>query len=190
MHYFRVQKLWSIHVTPLDPKMMFGSVSEHFANLRHVKRGKTCVSSLNALTFATLKGELVFRAWMHYFRVPKLWSIHFTPLDPKWCLGLYQGISLTFTTLKDGKLVFWAWIHYFGVPKLRSIHSTQLEPKWCLGVFWSISLTFGMKKDAKLVFRARMNYFGVPKMRIIYCAPLEPKWCLWLFWSISLTFCT
>jgi acid stress-induced BolA-like protein IbaG/YrbA len=29
--------------------MMFGSVSEHFANLRHVTRYKTCVSGLNAL---------------------------------------------------------------------------------------------------------------------------------------------
>jgi hypothetical protein len=29
--------------------MMFGSVSEHFANLRHVKRCKTCVSGLYAL---------------------------------------------------------------------------------------------------------------------------------------------
>jgi hypothetical protein len=29
--------------------MMFGSVLVHFANLRHVTRGKTCVSSRNAL---------------------------------------------------------------------------------------------------------------------------------------------
>jgi acid stress-induced BolA-like protein IbaG/YrbA len=29
--------------------MMFGSISEHLANLRHVKRCKTCVSGLNAL---------------------------------------------------------------------------------------------------------------------------------------------
>jgi hypothetical protein len=29
--------------------MMFGSVSEHFVNLRRVKRLKTCVSGLNAL---------------------------------------------------------------------------------------------------------------------------------------------
>jgi hypothetical protein len=28
---------------------MFGSVSKHFANLRHVKRCKTCVSGRNAL---------------------------------------------------------------------------------------------------------------------------------------------
>jgi hypothetical protein len=29
--------------------MMIRSVSKHFANLRHVKRRKTCVSGLNAL---------------------------------------------------------------------------------------------------------------------------------------------
>jgi hypothetical protein len=33
----------------IQPKMMFGSVSEHFANLRHIKRCITCVSDLNAL---------------------------------------------------------------------------------------------------------------------------------------------
>jgi hypothetical protein len=33
----------------IRPKMMFGSVSKHFANLRHVKRCNTCVSGLNAL---------------------------------------------------------------------------------------------------------------------------------------------
>jgi hypothetical protein len=29
--------------------MMFESVSEHFANLRHIKRCETCVSGLNEL---------------------------------------------------------------------------------------------------------------------------------------------
>jgi hypothetical protein len=33
--------------------MMFGSVLEHVVNLRHVKRGKTSVSSLNALLQGT-----------------------------------------------------------------------------------------------------------------------------------------
>jgi hypothetical protein len=33
--------------------MMFLSVSEHFANLRRVKRCKTCVSCLNALFCGT-----------------------------------------------------------------------------------------------------------------------------------------
>jgi hypothetical protein len=29
--------------------MMFGSVSEHFANFQHIQRCNTCVSGLNAL---------------------------------------------------------------------------------------------------------------------------------------------
>jgi hypothetical protein len=33
--------------------------------------------------------KLVLRARMHYFGVPKLWNIHSTPLDPKWCLGVF-----------------------------------------------------------------------------------------------------
>jgi hypothetical protein len=63
----------------IGTKMMFGSVLEHFANLRHVERCKTCV-----------------RTRMHYFRVPKLWNLHSSLLDPKWCLGVFQSISLTF----------------------------------------------------------------------------------------------
>jgi hypothetical protein len=37
----------------IRPKMMFGSVSEHFANLRYVERCKTRVSGLNALFWGT-----------------------------------------------------------------------------------------------------------------------------------------
>jgi hypothetical protein len=65
----------------IGTKMMFGSISEHFAYLRHVKRCKTCVLTQ-----------------MHYFRVPKLWSIHSSLLDPKWCWGVFQSTSLTFGT--------------------------------------------------------------------------------------------
>jgi hypothetical protein len=63
----------------IGTKVMFGSVSEYFANLWHVKISKTCVSGPNAL-----------------FRVPKLWSIHSIPLEPRWWLGVFQSISLTF----------------------------------------------------------------------------------------------
>jgi hypothetical protein len=35
------------------PKIMFGSVLEHFVNLPHVKRCKTCVSVLNAVFWGT-----------------------------------------------------------------------------------------------------------------------------------------
>jgi hypothetical protein len=33
----------------IRPKMLFRSVLDHFANVQHVKRFKTCVSGLNAL---------------------------------------------------------------------------------------------------------------------------------------------
>jgi uncharacterized protein YuzB (UPF0349 family) len=152
---------------------MFGSVSEHFANLRHVKQCKTCVSGLNALfqgtevtkhTFYSIRPEMMFGSD----------SEHFANLrHVKWCktcvsglCALFQGTEvakdptysirpkmkfrivsehfLYLRHLKNAKLVFCAWMHYFIVTKLRSIHSTPLDPKWCLGVFQSISLTFGM----------------------------------------------
>jgi hypothetical protein len=107
------------------PKMMFRSVSEHFANLRHIKRCKTWVSGLNALfqdnkvvkhLFYYIRTKMMFgslsellanlrhikrcnscvRAWMHYFEVSKLWCIHSTLVDPKWCLRVFETISLTF----------------------------------------------------------------------------------------------
>jgi hypothetical protein len=37
----------------IGPKIMFWSVSEHFANLRKVKIIKTCVSSLNTMFWGT-----------------------------------------------------------------------------------------------------------------------------------------
>jgi hypothetical protein len=58
------------------PKMMFGSVSEHFANLRQVKRCKTCVSCLNTLfqgteavkhPFYSIGPKLIFGSvWEHF----------------------------------------------------------------------------------------------------------------------------
>jgi hypothetical protein len=173
MHYFSVLKLWSIHSTPLEPTWclrVFRSISLTFCTL---KESKLVFQGLNALfhgnevanhpfysigtkmmfgsvseyfiTFGMKKdAKLVFRARMHYFGVLKLWIIHSTPLEPKWCLRVFWSFSLTFGMKKDAKLVFRAWMHYFGVPKLRSNHSTPLEPKWCLVVFWSISLTFCM----------------------------------------------
>ena len=41
------------------PQTMFESASEHFADLRHVKRGKICVSSLNALFRGTEVAKMV-----------------------------------------------------------------------------------------------------------------------------------
>jgi hypothetical protein len=69
----------------IAPKMMFGRVLEHFGIFRNVKDAKP-----------------VFRAWMHYFGEPKLrkWfrtkCIISTPLDPRWCLGVFWSISERF----------------------------------------------------------------------------------------------
>jgi hypothetical protein len=77
----------SISSTPLDLKWWLGvflSISLTFHSKKDVK--------------------LMFRAWMHYCRVLKFrkWfgrkTIHSTPLYPKWWLGVFWSISLTFET--------------------------------------------------------------------------------------------
>ena len=39
----KIVSIWNQPFYPIRAQMMFESVSEHFANLQHVKRGKTCV---------------------------------------------------------------------------------------------------------------------------------------------------
>jgi hypothetical protein len=79
----------------------------HFANLRHLKRGKTCVSSLNAL-FQGIK--LVKHPF--YSIGPKMMfgsvSEHFANLrHVKRCKTCVSSLNaLTFATLKEGELVF------------------------------------------------------------------------------------
>jgi hypothetical protein len=136
-------KRWKTHVSGLNAlsrgtevvkhpfnfiwtKIMFGSVSKHFANLRHVKIRKTCVSGLNAL----FRGTMVVK-------------------HPLYSIGtkmMFWSVSEHFANLrhvKRWKTCVRVWMHYFEVPKLCSNHSSQLDPKWCLGVFKSILLTFG-----------------------------------------------
>jgi acid stress-induced BolA-like protein IbaG/YrbA len=90
-------------------KIMFGSFSEHLANLRHVKRCKTCVSGLNAL-----------------FRGTEVVKHSFYSIGPEIMFGCVSEHFANLRHVKDANLVFRAWMHYFGVPKLRSIHSIPL----------------------------------------------------------------
>jgi hypothetical protein len=117
-------------------KITFGSGLEHLQTLDMKEDAK-----------------LLFRAWMHYCGLPKVWlwfrikCIHSTPIDQKWCLG-----------------VFWCktcgsrLIHYFGVQKLRKqfhpkcIHSTPLDSKWCLRMVWSICNPSACKKMQNFYF--------------------------------------
>jgi hypothetical protein len=66
----------------IRPKMMFGSVSEHFANLGHAKRCKTRVSGLNTLFRGTevakdqlysIRPKMRFRSVTEHFA--NLWHV-------------------------------------------------------------------------------------------------------------------
>jgi acid stress-induced BolA-like protein IbaG/YrbA len=124
---FRGTKVAKHPLYSIRTKMMIGSVREHFANLRHVKRCKTCVSGLNAL-----------------FRATKVAKHLFYSIGTKMMVGSVSEHFVNLRHMKRWKHVFRALMHYFAEPKLWSIHSTPLEPRWWLGVFQSISFTFGM----------------------------------------------
>ena len=69
--------------------MMFGSVSEHFANLRHVKRCKTCVLGLNAL-----------------FRGTEVATHPFYSIGTKMMFGSVSDHFANLLDVKDAKCVF------------------------------------------------------------------------------------
>jgi hypothetical protein len=79
----------------IGPKMMFGSVSKHFANLRHVECWKTRVSGLNAL-----------------FRGTKVAKHPFYPIGHKLIFGWVLVHFANLRRVKDEKLVFQTWMHY------------------------------------------------------------------------------
>ena len=128
MHCFGVPK-WRkwfrmkiLHSTPLDPNWCLGvfwSISQTVGTWKDVK--------------------LVFRPWMHFSVITKLRkrfhneTIHSTPVDPKWCLGVFRSIYQTSNMSKYAKHVFRAWMHYFVVTKLQkwfrneTIHSIPVN---------------------------------------------------------------
>jgi hypothetical protein len=122
MQYFWVPKSLNISI---GPKMMFGSVSEYFTNLRKLKRCKTYVSELNAL-----------------FRGTEVVKHPFYSTGPIMMFGSASEHCTILWQVKRCKTCVWVWMQCFGVPKLWSIHSTPLDPNWCLGLFQSISPTF------------------------------------------------
>ena len=227
----------------IRPKMMFRSVSEHFADLRHVKRSKTCVSGLHALfrgtehakmvsqrnhPFNSIRPKIMFRrvsqhftdlrhiirsktcvsglnALFQYIELAKMvsqWNHLFYSIRPEMMFGSVwehlknlQHVKRSKPCVSSLNVLFWGpnlwkWFRY------QNIHSTPFDAKQCLGVFQSISLTFGTSYEAKIVFRAWIHHFGVPNLRkwfhneIIHSTPLDPRRCFDLFLSISQTFDT
>src|SRR5919109_1435288 len=121
---------------PIRSQTMFESILEHLEDLRHVKRGRTCVSCINALHQGT--------------KVVKMVSP--TPLDPKRWLRVFRSIWKTFGTsneedlwhVKRGRTCISCMnaLHQ-GTEVVKMVSPTPLDPKGYLGVFRSIRKTFG-----------------------------------------------
>jgi hypothetical protein len=115
----------------IGPKIMFGTDSEHFANLRHVKRCKTCVSGLNALFWGTNVAKHRF-----YSIGPKM---------------LFESVLEDFANLRlveRWKLVFRALTHYFGFQSCEAsilLHCIQNDIWECLGALRYPSISKKMK---------------------------------------------
>jgi hypothetical protein len=86
--------------------MMFGSVLEHFANLQHVKRCKTCVSGLNELfrgtevanhLFYSIGTKMMFRIVLEHFTN----LLHVTR-----CKACVSSLNALFLGTKDAKHPF------------------------------------------------------------------------------------
>jgi hypothetical protein len=107
--------------------MMFGCVSEHFANLRYVKIRNTCVSSMNTLfrgtevlkhPFYSIGPKMMFGCVSEHFvylrhvercktcvsglnalfQGTEVLKHPFYSIGPKMMFGCFQSISLTFDT--------------------------------------------------------------------------------------------
>ena len=121
--------------------MMFGSVLEHFGNLRHVKGCKTCVSDLNALfrgsevakmvsqqthPFYSIGLKMMFGSVLEHFR--NLWHV-------KRCKTCVSGLNVLF---RDTEIV--------------KMDSHQMHPFYSIGpkmMFGSVLEHFGNLRNVK-----------------------------------------
>jgi hypothetical protein len=144
--------------------MMIGSVLEHFAILRHIKRCNSCVSGRNALFRGIeVKMHPFYSGWPkmmfgcvldHFanlrtqgdekthilglnalFQGSRVAKHPFNYIRPKMMFGSVSEHFANLRHIKRCNSCVWAWMHYFEVSKLRCIHSTLVDPKWFLGVF-------------------------------------------------------
>ena len=108
----------------IGPQMMFGSVLEHFGNLRHVKGCKTCVSDLNALFRGSEVAKMVSQQTHPFYSIGLKMMFgsvleHFRNLrHVKRCKTSVSGLNALF---RDTKLRKWF--------RNKSIHSTPLDQK-------------------------------------------------------------
>ena len=107
---------WNKPFYPITPQTMFESVSEHFANLRHVKRGKTCVSSLNPLfrgtevakmvsqqnqPFYPIRPQMMFESVSEHFA--NLWNVKRGKTCVSGLNALFQGTEVAKMVLQQNQ---------------------------------------------------------------------------------------
>jgi acid stress-induced BolA-like protein IbaG/YrbA len=107
--------------------MMFGCVSEHFANLGHVKRCKTCVSGLNAL-----------------FRGNEVAKYPFYSIGPKILFGSVSEHFANLRHVKRCKTCISFLKALFRGTEVVKPPFYYIRPKMMFGCVQSISLTFRM----------------------------------------------
>jgi hypothetical protein len=145
---------------------MFGSVSEHFDNLRCVKICKTCVSGLNALFRDTkvMKHPFCSIGWKMMFG-----SVleHFANLGHvKRCKTCVSGLNALFRSTEVVKhtfysigprIMFWCVSEHF--PKLRHVKEAKLvfEHEYTISAYQSCEasiLVYWTQNDVWKCFRA------------------------------------
>jgi hypothetical protein len=100
---------------------MFGSVSDHFANLRHVKTCKTCGLGLNALF-----------PWYQSCEASIL--VHWTQNDVSECFRAFANLGY----VKDAKLVLDPECTISGYQSYEAsilVHWSQNDVWECIGAF-------------------------------------------------------
>jgi hypothetical protein len=126
---------------------------------------------------------------MHYFRKPKLWSTHYTPLDPKWCLRVFRCILLTFSMWKLQNFCLSLNALFCGTKVVK--HPFQsIGPKMMFGRVSEHFTNLQHVKRWKLVCSGLHAIFWGAKLWSLQSSLFDPKWRLGVFHCISLTLCT
>ena len=125
----------------IRPKMMFGSVLEHFQNIRHVKRCKICVLRLNALYRGTEVAKMVSHQMHPFYSIGTTMMYgsvfeHFENIrHVKGCKTCVLGLNVLFRGTEVAKMV------------LRQMHPFyRIRPKMMFG---SVLEDFGNSRHDK-----------------------------------------
>ena len=144
----------------IRPKTKFGIVSEHFADLQHVKRSKTCVSGLNELFQSTELVKMVSQRNhpFHFIRPKTIFGIdsqHFADLRHlkrlKTCIS---GLNALFSRTKLAKMV-----------SQRKHPFYCIRPKTMFGIVSEHFAELQHVKRSKICVSGLNALFKVPNLR-------------------------